>query len=330
MSTPPIETQQASRELLGALFEGARRGAALISDDGRLLLANEQFLTAAGGEPVPGETADSWLRRVFGREPAHPEMLSGPSGVFRETRKRLGSGETLVWLDESPPERREAERRSAYLSIASHDVRGPLANTRSYASLLLSPKMELNERAQHCADVIRRNADRALGLLQEFFDACLDEFGALDLDLSPQDPGAMIHERLSKARSLAAEKGIPLVADIPPSFPVASLDRNRLSHAIGAFLEHAIARSSGGQPVKLEARIDAGGLFVAVTDSGGPMPASSALFDLQERTVAQGKLAEGFRLGLAKAEILAHGGQVGSRAGNEGLALFFTLPLNQC
>lgn len=319
-----------AHDLAALILESVPRPLAVFSDRGSLVLANRRFIQAIGVEPRPGESRSSILLRAFGRESTSGEEVRRNDEVFHCRVEMVSSGASILWLD---PEQQDSRggRRSVFLSIASHDIRAPLANTRSYASLLLSPKMELNERARHCVEVIRRNADRALGLLQEFVDACLDEIGALDLDSSMEDVLPVIRECVERARAAADEKGVQISAELPTALPPASIDRARFAHAVGAYLAQGVARASGGQVVHLEVQAPPGELYVSVSDSAETEPGSErTLFDREERAIAEGRLGEGFRLGLAKAEIEAHGGRVGAHVRADGATLFFTLPVKQC
>jgi signal transduction histidine kinase len=318
-----------AHELAALIAETVSAGMAVFSDSGSLVLANGRFLQAVGFEPQAGESRSSLLLRAFGQESPAGEVRRG-NEVFRCRVQTMSSGASVVWLEELKREG-HAQRHSAYLSIASHDIRAPLANTRSYASLLLSPKMELNERARHCIEVILRNADRALALLQEFLDASLDEVGALDLDLSREDILPVIRECVDRARAAAEQKSVRINVQLPATLPPILVDRGRLIHALGAYLGQAVARSSAGQVIRLEVQRQPKGIYVAVSDSGTAEPGTEqTLFEREQRAIDEGKLGEGFRLGLAKAEIEAQGGQVGAQLSATGATFFFTLPLQQC
>src|SRR6266849_2980743 len=138
-----------ARDLSALILESVPRPLAVFSDRGSLVLANRRFIHAIGVEPRPGESRTSILLRAFGRESTDGETVRRNEKVFHCRIEMVSSGGSILWLDPEQQDDRAA-RRSAFLSIPSHDIRAPLPTTRSYASLLLSPKMELNERARHC------------------------------------------------------------------------------------------------------------------------------------------------------------------------------------
>jgi signal transduction histidine kinase len=184
--------------------------------------------------------------------------------------------------------------------------------------------MELGERARRCAEVIERNADRALLLLQEFFDASRYAGGGLELEAASQPVLPVIQSALNSVGNLAREKGVDLRTELAPELPEAPIDRDHFAHALRAYLAHAIARSKRGERVQLVVGSDGTELSVQVSDSGPSFGVDlSGSYDLEDRVVQEGKLAEGFRLAVARAEIEAHGGQVGARTNAGGGTTFF-------
>jgi signal transduction histidine kinase len=314
-----------------AIIEGLPIAAALLSQDGSLLCANTQFRSAVGLDDAGRASAfaEALQMHLVGSAPEWTIPLRTGRTVANGKARRLDGGKILVWID--PPLAPIQERRTEFLGIASHDLRGSIANSRSYASLLLSPRMELGEKARHCAEVIQRNADRALRLLGECFDLFLHEQQALDLDRTPEDLTAVLGEAVDRARALATLRGVRLVAQVPPQLPATSVDRGRLVQAVLAFAAHSIARAGKGQPVRFEVRKQNDSIRVEVSDEEeSASPRDAGLFyDAEARAIAEGRLGEGFRLGLARATIEAHGGEVGARSSlATGSTFYFTLPLS--
>ena len=312
-----------TRELLEALPVAA----ALFSNEGELLCATPAFCRAA----LAGNPSDKPVLRARFSQGVDRATLLGNGALAQDARaRRLSNGQILVWLEEVSDEAQR--RRRAFLAIASHDLRGAIANSRSYASLLMSPRMELGERARHCAEVIQRNADRALRQLSECFDLFLHQLGALDLDCAREDLGAVFDDVVAQARTLAGARGVRLEAEVSSRLPSATVDRARLTQAALAFVAHSVARVRRGDPVRFSVKEQRRGILVQVGDQEG-VPRSGAagqVYDAEARAVAEGKLGNGFRLGLARAVIEAHGGEVGIRTGEgSGSAFLFTLPIDR-
>lgn len=313
-----------------ALVEGLPVAAALLSREGELLCANAAFRAAVGLDDPGrgGDVAQAARDHLVESAPEWSMPLGTGAAPVNGKARRLDGGEILVWIDRppSPPQ----DRRTEFLAIASHDIRASIANSRSYASLLLSPRMELGEKARHCAEVIQRNADRALRLLGECFDLFLHEQRTLDLDRTTQDLSSVLGEAVDLARPLATARGVDLVAQLPSQLPATDVDRDRLVQAVLAFAAHSIARARKGQPVRFEVRKQNDAIRVEVGDEENPPGPGEApiVYDAEARAIAEGKLGEGFRLGLARATIEAHGGEVGTRSSAAtGSTFYFTLPL---
>jgi len=311
-----------------ALVEGLPVAAALLSREGELLCANAAFRAAVGLDDPgrAGDVAQAARDHLVESAPEWSMPLGTGAAPVNGKARRLDGGEILVWIDPSPLQ----DRRTEFLAIASHDIRGSIANSRSYASLLLSPRMELGEKARHCAEVIQRNADRALRLLGECFDLFLHEQRTLDLDRTTGDLSSVLGEAVGLARALATARGVELVAQLPSQLPATDVDRERLVQAVLAFAAHSIARARKGQPVRLEVRKQNDAIRLEVGDEEDPPAPGEApfVYDAEARAIAEGKLGEGFRLGLARATIEAHGGEVGTRSSAAtGSTFYFTLPL---
>ncbi len=312
----PAESTAWCSEILQSLPVAA----ALFSLDGLLLSASPRFRRAVGAEAVQARFSEKGDRANLFRSGGIPQDCSA---------KRLSSGQVLVWLEEVGGDIQR--RRAAFLTIASHDLRASLANPRSYASLLLSPRMELGEGARRCAEVIQKNADRALRLLGECFDLFLYQLDALDLDRGRDELGPLFEDVVAQARAIATSRGVRLEVELPPRLPKATVDRARLGRAVLAFVAHSLARVRKGEPVRFTVKEQRKTILVEVSDAeqldgrGG----ASAIYDAEARAIAERKLGDGFRLGLARATIEAHGGEVGVRTGEgSGSAFLFTLPID--
>ena len=74
-----------------------------------------------------------------------------------------------------------------FLSLASHELRGPLATVRTYAALLASPRFALEERVRAAVEVMLRNVDRALGSWELLVEAWRLDVEGLQLDLRDEN-----------------------------------------------------------------------------------------------------------------------------------------------
>ena len=313
----------AEPDLLIAALDTRGEPWVLWGPQGRIVAAS-RLLSPLAGPRGPG--------MLGADEPAFAALLATWSaGQNLERRAHpLPGGGRLELLHDLEADRRDASRREELLGIAIHDLRAPLANVRSYAGLLLSGKLpELEPRVRRSAEVIARNSDRALRLLQMFFDSQRIDTGELDIDRSPVPLGPLLEELVSARRAQAAEKGVEMTLRAPADVPSVSGDRERLASAVGAMLDLAAARSPSARAVELTCEPLPGQLRIEVADSG-PQLSEQELrdaFDRDAQALRERRLGVGFACAVAGAIAKVHGGDAGVRSTPQRTVHWLALPL---
>ncbi|NBD10904.1 MULTISPECIES: sensor histidine kinase KdpD [Corallococcus] len=256
--------------------------------------------------------------------------------AVRVGEELLAEGGRLVWVLPEPwsaaeaprPEGRVAER-VRYLSLASHDLRGSLANIRSYAALLLNGRVPLEPKAQRGLETILRNADRALAFAQDFFDSSRADLGALACERERQPLLPILAAAVERMRAAASAANVALVMDPLPDLPDMEVDAGRIQHAVEAFVHHHLGHAQPGEELHVRATPQGHQVRVEVRRDGAAVPEedTSAIFQCEERAFRERKLEDPLRVFLARQEVEAHGGQVGAQADAGGSTLFLTLPV---
>ncbi len=216
----------------------------------------------------------------------------------------------------------------ALLSVASHDLRGALANARSYAAFLLWGCAASPERLARSAQVILRNVDRALQMAQEYFDTLRAELGGLPVEVAPVDPVPLLEQAIESCTALAEQREVRLRVELPAGVPRVSADVGRFVHAASAFVAQGLWRTPTHGELLVELAWEGAVVRVSVHDTGASLSPTelTAWFDPRFRARAEQKLEPGFRLCLAKREIEALGGHAGVVAGSAGATHWFELP----
>ena len=209
------------------------------------------------------------------------------------------------------------EQRVRFLSLASHDLRGILSNVRTWAAILASGRLPLDERGKRATEVILRNTDRALAQQQALFDLLRAEWAPMPVAREPRPLLPLLEASLRGVRVQAVE-GVPDV----------TVDEDRLQHVLHAFAAHAQARG-GGDGLSVRVEPGEGGAWVSFEDVGTPLDdhQRARAFDPVSRALEEQKLGTGFDLGVAAEELLAMGGQVRAGASPGGKTVHaFWLP----
>ncbi len=207
-----------------------------------------------------------------------------------------------------------AERLDDLMGIASHDLRSPLANIRSYAGMILAGRgAPLDPRVKRAAQVIAKNADRGLRQIDDLVDLIRAEAGLLDLEPPSLPTIEVLRLAFEEARPSAVEKEIVLTWAAPDGLLAETVDADKMRRSLRALLDEGIRRTPPGGEVRLVAESRAEELYLAVEDAG-PRPSleeTTRAFDWEEQALASRRLGVGVSLALCQAVARAHGGRTG-------------------
>lgn len=313
----------------------AREGVAIFGPDGERRFASEgiewwvgQPLVLEGTAPFADALPQALIRAGAAPLPGVRNGYRSPRGEFLATLVHMGD---VAVVHLRPMERRDPRAmHGKFLSVASHDLRGTLANVRSYASLLRGPRFGLEEKTLRAVDVIARNADRALALAEDLFDTLKADCGSLRVERSPEPLQPLLDRAVALCQPAAQEKGLTLALEGEGSVPQVDVDADRFTRACANLLAHAIWRSPEGGRAGLDVSREEGRLRVSAWDEGALATAEerSQAFERDARVAQERSLSGGFRLCLAAALARALDGDVGAGVDRHGRQnFFFTLPL---
>jgi two-component system OmpR family sensor kinase len=214
-----------------------------------------------------------------------------------------------------------------FLSLASHELRGPLATVRTYADLLRSPRFALDARVRAAVEVMLRNVDRALGSWELLAEAWRLDVDGLRLDLRDEDLLPALRASAEAAASVARERGVRLEASLPAALEKVRVDPDRLQLVLSGAWAHVLERTHPGASAGLTVREDPAGCTLTFWDPGPPLTPEdeSRAFDHRWQALREHALGPAFRMAVAGALVQAHGGTatVGSLSGRTLFALAF-------
>jgi signal transduction histidine kinase len=265
----------------------------------------------------------------FQPRPGAPEVWEHEGKAVRAGECALEDGARLVWTyREEGPDAEATRHRVRYLGLASHDLRGALANIRSYAAMLLGGRIPLEPKAKRGLETILRNADRALAFSQDFFDSSRAELGSLSFERERQPLEPLLAAAVERHQAAAKTASVTLVLDGHAPLPLVEIDAGRIQHAVEAFVQHHLLRAQPGEQIHVRAVPGSLGVRVEVRREGPPLSdeETALVFGHQERAFREKKLEDPLRLHLARQEVEVHGGGVGVETDAGGTTLFLTLP----
>jgi CheY-like chemotaxis protein len=153
----------------------------------------------------------------------------------------------------------------------SHEIRTPMSAVIGYADMLLEPEQSPSERL-NCINIIRRNAEHLLTVINDILDISKIEAGKMAVERIECQPRRIVSEVTSLMRVRAAEKSLSFsVAYDGPIPRTIQTDPTRLRQILINLISNAIKfTESGGVriAVKLIAPVGAPLLQFEVIDSG--------------------------------------------------------------
>lgn len=238
-------------------------------------------------------------------------------------------------LEMQKRELNEANRlKSAFLSNMSHELRTPLNSIIALSGVLSRRLIDLVPDTEYSyLDVISRNGNHLLSLINDILDISRIESGKIEFDFSLFQPRGLIEDVVLMIEPQAIEKGIALVVDCDPNLPEICSDYNKIRHILQNLISNAIKFTPAGE-VHISAFILGDQLKIAVSDTGIGIDAEKLphIFDefrQADETTARRFGGTGLGLAIAKkyAIILKGKVEVKSTIG-EGSVFTISLPLD--
>ncbi len=252
----------------------------------------------------------------------------------RESEARLVLAKTSDDLQSALQKLKELDRlKSRFFANISHELRTPL-------TLVLAPLSELastvtGPEAQQQVRVIRRNAERLLGLINDLLDLSSLDAGGLRLNLAEMDirsVAASVHEN-SMPAALAEGIDLQLVSD-PPSKRIWG-DAHRLEIVLTNLVSNAIKFTPRDGRIEIRVEDRDVGVQVEVEDTGLGIPVDDLprvfeRFFQVNPTDRRREGGVGIGLALAKELVELHGGTIAvTSPGTNGTTFSFFLPFGR-
>jgi signal transduction histidine kinase len=286
----------------------------------------ESLVGRAIGEALPGAeplflvSGDASQRRVTIKTSDGDRNLGFTNAAVEVNG---GSGALAVFreLSEVEAARREQEERARREELASsarsfaHEVRNPLAAIGAAAQVVAREDCEKSQRLR-LARAIVSETDRVTGLVQEYV-----ERRAVRVAITSVDVPTLLTE-VVEINLLTSPARARIRVHAAAELPTVRGDGARLKQVVLNLVLNAVKATDGGGTIALEARPDAGGVSLKVSDTGcGIAPADlPRIFDETFSTRQGG----GLGLPIARRIVEQHGGAIRVES-TEGHGTTFTV-----
>lgn len=228
--------------------------------------------------------------------------------------------------------------KSQFLSLVSHDLRGPLTGIRGFGEVLKAQNLgPLNATQMDLMQQLERQVELQERMVDDLLDLARMEKGQLSIHPSQTDLPALLKEEVEKSQAEAKERGVTLSLALAnlKSVPLVEVDSDRVRQVTWNLIHNALKFTpENGRVIVRAGWFSDETVTVEVEDTGvGLAPETQdVIFDkFFQVTPGGSKGAQGLGLGLAicKEIVIAHHGKIMARSAGLGLGttISFTLPL---
>ncbi|MEM8927918.1 MAG: tetratricopeptide repeat protein [Bacteroidota bacterium] len=238
--------------------------------------------------------------------------------LYSQYRIKQKSNKELQALDEV---------KSNFFANISHEFRTPL-------TIIKGPIEHLEQNPDEQLDpedvtMIRRNANKVLGLVNQLLDLSRIDQGKLQLKPTEGDIYKSLRTAAASFNSHAAQRNMDYIVEIPNGILWAAFDRTKLEKVVYNLLSNAFKFTENGEKVAFEANYGDGKLEIKVSDSGKGISEEKLPFIFDRFYQVDGastKEREGSGIGLSLSKDLVElmDGTI-TVSSEEGKGTFFTV-----
>ena len=226
------------------------------------------------------------------------------------------------------------QQRAQFLAAVSHELRTPLTSIISFSELLRGESGSLSGDGVRFLDIIERNADRLLRLIDDVLMLNRIEAGGLPLDLAEVSLPDLAADAVKSAAPAAARSGVTIHLDTGEG-PLAQADPRRLAQVLDNLIGNAIKFSHVDGLVRVRLRYADDTWRIDVSDTGIGIPPDEAArlfgpFVRASNARIAGLPGTGLGLAIVKMLVEMHDGHVTvDSVLNQGTMVSVFLPVRE-
>jgi signal transduction histidine kinase len=204
------------------------------------------------------------------------------------------------------------QMKSGFLSMVSHELRGPLQIINGYLDLLLDGTAgAMTGEQQDFVQRSRSGSEQLTALVDDLLLLSRRDAGQFTLNRRPIDLTQTIRDMVDEMEIVAADAQVRLTHQAPPALPLISADGQRIGQVTRNLISNAIKFTPADGSVQVNVTASEREITLQVADTGIGIPADdqAKIFDRFYQTGAESQhgQAAGQGLGLAIARIIVEG-----------------------
>lgn len=224
--------------------------------------------------------------------------------------------------------------KSEFVSIASHQLKTPLAEINWEVELLMSKNREgMNEKQKEIIKGISKSNSRMTRLVNDLLDVARIEQRRLALSREKADILKLVDSVVENNKILAQANNVEIKVERLQGLPEIVVDRRRIGVVIDNLLSNAIKYIKGKGQVKVKVEKEKGLILISVKDNGIGIPRHQQknVFEkfFRSDNVSRYQVSgTGLGLYIAKNIVEQSGGKIWFKSKEgAGSTFYFTLPL---
>ena len=270
--------------------------------------------------------------RRFGEGGAVPKNARSDVAEVDEVHRAFNAAAALV-RQRAEEADAAARAKDEFLAVLSHELRTPLNAVYGWARMLQNGQIS-EEKVAHALDVIVRQSNAQVQLIDDLLDVSRVIAGKMRLEARPVDLAQVIEPALDAVRPAADAKEIRVTCAFAGDTGPVTGDPDRLQQVVWNLVINAVKFTPRGGRVDVLTRRAGDDVEIVVTDTGvgiapDVLPYIFDRFRQADSSSTRPHTGLGLGLALVKHLVELHGGRVTARSAGTGRGATFvvTLPL---
>lgn len=257
-------------------------------------------------------------------------------GVTAEIRTREKIENLAKDLEQANAHLKELDQqKSEFVSLASHQLRGPLTAVKGYASMLLDGDFgEVKDGVKDSIEKIYKSTQDLVVLVGDYLDVSRIEQGRMQYDFTVFDLQALVGTVVSELRPTIEKAKLTIEYDYDKNqeFKI-NADVGKIKQVIGNLIDNAIKYTPKGSIHVWLTRNKPDKVLVSISDTGVGIPAGvlPRLFEKFTRAPDASKtniMGTGLGLYVARKMIESHNGKIWAESAGAGKGSTFFIELD--
>lgn len=225
------------------------------------------------------------------------------------------------------------EQKSEFVSLASHQLRGPLTSIRGYISLILDGDLgKIPQEAHDALEKVSKSSTDLVTIVSDYLDVTRIELGKMKYEYSNFDLSELLNEVSDEMNPVIEKSGLIFKVNIDKkqSYMIHA-DRNKIKQVILNLVDNALKYTEKGSISIILTRLGKT-LRLNIKDTGVGIPENTVgnlfqKFNRASNASAQNIIGTGLGLYIARRIVENHNGKVWAESDGVGKGSTFNIEL---